>query len=179
MSDPWTAAWEEAEASVPPTVDIFSTIELQHVAFVDIIDGPFSVRAVAGTAIAQTFRIEPGADLDGGADVVFEPIPFYSELPEVSEGTTPTCKVIIDSVGDELIPYLEAATQVRADMIAIFRQYRSDDLTIPCYGPCQFLVKQVSLKGSTIEGVAKIDDLANRKFPSRVFTLSEYPGLVS
>lgn len=178
MADVWTDAWEEAEASVPPTVDIYHTLELQHAAFFDLETGPFSVRAVAGDYADQSFTLEDGAVLDGGATVVFSAIPFYSEFPEVSEGTTPTCKITIDCVGDELIPYLEAATLVRSDMIAIYRQYRSDDRTAPCYGPVQFNIKQATLKSSVIEGIAKIDDLANRKFPSRVYRLSEYPGLV-
>lgn len=177
MVDVWTAAWEEAEASVPPTIEVYHTLELQHPAFID--GGvPFAVRAVAGDYAPQTFTIEDGAVLDAGAAVVFDPIPFYSEMPEVQEGQTPTCKITVDSVGDELIPYLEAATQVRADLVAIYRQYRSDDMTAPCYGPVQFVIKQVTLKSSTIEGVAKIDDLVNRKFPKRVFSLAEYPGLI-
>lgn len=177
MADPWTAAWEEAQASVPATIEVYHTLELQHSAFV-VLAVPFAVRAVAGDYADQTFRIEVGAALDGGADVVFKAIPFYTEFPEVSEGTTPSCRITIDSVGDEIIPYLEAATKVRSDMVAIYRQYRSDDRTAPCYGPIEFRIKQASLKSSTIEGIAKIDDLANRKFPRRVYQLTEYPGLV-
>lgn len=179
MVDVWTAAWEEAEASVPPTIDVYHTLELQHPAFVDVVTGPFSVRAVAGDYADQTFTIEAGAVLNGGAAVVFKAIPFYSEMPEVQEGQTPSCKITVDSVGDEIIPYLEAATLTRADMVAIYRQYRSDDMTAPCYGPVQFVIKQVTLKSSTIEGIAKIDDLVNRKFPKRVYTLQEYPGLIA
>lgn len=179
MSDPWTDAWEEAEASVPATVEVFQTLELQHLAFVDVDTGPFSVRAVAGTAFDQMFTIEEGAVLNPGETVAFKAIPFYSEMPEFQEGKTPECSIKIDSVGEEMIPYLEEATKVRSDMIAIFRQYRSDDLTAPCYGPVQFLIKQVTLKSSTIEGTAKIDDLVNRKFPKRVYTYSEYPGLTA
>lgn len=177
MADVWTAAWEEAEASVPPTILVYHTLELQHPAFTDGVT-PFAVRAVAGDYKDQTFTLEVGATLNGGEAVLFKAIPFYSEMPEVSEGKTPEIKITIDSVGEEIIPYLEAATQIRADMISIYRQYRSDDLTAPCYGPVEFLIKQVTLKSSTIEGVAKIDDLVNRKFPSRVYTLTEYPGLI-
>lgn len=179
MANPWTDAWEEAEASVPPNVDVFCTLELQHLAFVDVNTGPFSVRAVAGTPHDQTFRIESGAVLNPDEDVEFKAIPFYSERPEFQEGKTPECRITVDSVGDELIPYLEEATKIRSDMIAIYREYRSDDLTAPCYGPVQFLIKQVSLRSSTIEGVAKIDDLVNRKFPSRVYSYKDYPGLQS
>lgn len=177
MTDVWTAAWEEAEASTPPTIDVYHTLELQHSAFVDA-GVPFSIRAVAGDYADQDFTLEDGATIDGGATVTFTALPFYTEFPEVAEGTTPSCKISIDSVGDELIPYLEAATKVRSDMIAIYRQYRSDDRSAPCYGPVEFRIKQATLRSSTIEGVCKIDDLANRKFPSRVYQLKEYPGLV-
>jgi hypothetical protein len=33
------------------------------------------------------------------------------------------------------------------------------------------------MTGTRIEGMASIDDLANQKFPSRVYTAKEYPGL--
>jgi hypothetical protein len=177
MADPWTAAWEEAQASVPPAIEVYHTLELQHAAFINA-SVPFAVRAVAGDYADQIFRIEAGAVMDAGANVTFKAIPFYTEFPEVSEGTTPSCRITVDSVGDELIPYLEAATKVRSDMVAIYRQYRSDDRNAPCYGPIEFRIKQASLKSSTIEGMCKIDDLANRKFPKRVYQLVEYPGLV-
>lgn len=176
--NPWTDAWEEAEASVPPTVDVYCTLELQHLAFVE--DGvPFAVRAVAGSYNDETFTLELGANVNPGEAVVFKAIPFYSERPEIQEGKTPECRITVDSIGDELIPYLEEATKIRSDMVAIYREYRSDDRTAPCYGPCQFLIKQVVLRSSTIEGVAKIDDLVNRKFPSRVYNYDEYPGLIA
>ena len=33
------------------------------------------------------------------------------------------------------------------------------------------------MTGTHIEGMASIDNLANKKFPSRVYTTKEYPGL--
>lgn len=178
MPDPWTDAWAEAEASLPPTVDMYCTIELKHPAFVE--NGvPFSVRAVAGSYSSIMAGIELGAELNPGEMVEFKPIPFYADKPEFQEGKTPECRITVDSIGDELIPYLEAATKIRADMVSIYREYRSDDMTAPCYGPVEFLIKQVTLKSSTIEGIGKIDDLVNKKFPSRVYTYSEYSGLVA
>ena len=67
--------------------------------------------------------------------------------------------------------------QLRANLIAIYREYRSDDVSAPCFGPVEFIVRQVSMTGTRIEGMASIDDLANKKFPSRVYTTKEYPGL--
>lgn len=178
-AEPWTEAWEEAEASNPPGVDVFHTLELIHPAFVDDIDGPFSVRCVNGVGEPMNFTLEDGAPLNGGETVEFRAIPFKDELPDFAEGQTPTCKITVDSIGDEIIPYLEAATQVRADMIAIYRQYRSDDTSAPCYGPVQFVVKKVRQKAASIEGQAQLKNLSNLKFPNKVFTFTDFPGLAN
>lgn len=178
-AEPWTAAWEEAETTNPPGVDVFHTLELIHPSFVDNITGPFSVRAVNGTPNDQVFTLEDGAPLNGGQAVTFKAIPFEDEPPEYGEGVTPTCKIIIDSIGEEVTPYLEDAITVRADLVAIYRQYRSDDTTGPCYGPIQFVVKRVTLKGTRLEGHAQLKNLSNYKFPNKVFTYQEFPGLAS
>jgi hypothetical protein len=174
--EPWTAAWEEAEASNPPGIDIFHTLELIHPEFIGE-SGPFSVRAVNGTSEDQTFTLEEGAPLNGGEAVLFKAIAFSDELPEFAEGQTPSCKVAVDNIGEEVSPYLENAVTVRADLIAIYRQYRSDDSSEPCYGPIQFVVKKVTLKNSRLEGDAMLKNMSNFKFPNKVFTYDEYPGL--
>src|SRR6201993_4713558 len=163
--EPWTAAWEEAEASNPAGGTTDHTIELIHPEFVDDITGPFSVRAVNGTAQDQTFTLEAGAPLNGGQAVVFKAIPFSDEMSEFAEGQTPTCQLAIDGVGDEISPYLDAVISVRADLIAIYRQYRSDDLSEPCFGPVQFVIKKVTLKQARLEGTAQLKNLSNLKFP--------------
>jgi hypothetical protein len=177
-TEPWTAAWEEAEASNPTGVVTFHTIELIHPEFVDDDTGPFSIRAVNGTPDPQTFTLEAGAPLNGGQAVVFSPIAFSDDLPEFAEGQAPSCQLAVDGVGDEISPYLENVVSVRADLICIYRQYRSDDLTEPCYGPIQFVVKKVTLKQARLEGTAQLKNLSNLKFPNKVFTYDEFPGLL-
>lgn len=177
MPDPWTDAWAEAEVTGTPGVEVYQTLELIHPAFVDAIEGAFSIRAVAETYVDQKFTLEPGAPLNGGEEVDFKAIPFSSDMPEIVEGKTPECTISVDNVGEELEPYIEAAAQMRADMIAILRQYRDDDRSEPCYGPVFFVIKNVTVTGSTVTGTAKIDDLANRKFPSRFYNLGEYKAL--
>lgn len=178
-SEPWTAAWEEAETSNPTGLLIYHTLELLHPSFNDPTLGAFSVRAVNGTTDDQTFTLEAGAPLNGGTAVLFKAIMFTADLPEFTEGATPTCKIAIDNVGEEVIPYLEAATGVRADLTAIYRQYRSDDFTAPCYGPVQFVIKKVTAKNTRLEGQAQLKNLSNLKFPNKVFTFDEFPGLIS
>lgn len=179
MSDPFTEAWEEAAATAPPQLTVYVTLELRHDAFVDAEEGPFAIRAVAGVGDPVTLGLEPEAVLNGGEMVEFKAIPFESEPPEYAEGKTPESRVTVDNVARELIPHLEAAVSMRSDMICTYREYRSDDLTSPCFGPVTFRMKRVSVKGVSVTGVARIDDLANRKFPNKVYTLTDYPGLSS
>lgn len=176
MADPWTEAWEEAEASAPPGVQIYATLELQHPIFVEG-STPFAIRVVAGSPNDELFTLEPGAILNGGQEVNFQAVPFFAERPQYEEGKTPESMITIDNVARILTPYLEDAVLTRADMTAIYREYRSDDRTEPCYGPVQFLVKNVKVTGTQVTGAARIDDLANRKFPNKVYTINEYPGL--
>jgi hypothetical protein len=171
------AAWEEAAASVPASVKVYFTLELQHPGFVDETMTPIPIRCVAGVAEDIQFGIEEGATFNGGEMATFTAIPFYADFPEFAEGKVPETRVVLDNVSRELVPHIEAALAVRADLIAIYREYRSDDLSAPCYGPVEFVVRRITMSGTRIEGMASLDNLANKKFPTRVYTTREYPGL--
>lgn len=175
-ADPWTAAWEEAEATCPATVTIYSTLELQHPAFLqDDVEVP--IRCVTDVHEDQEFGIELGADFDAGEMALFQAVPFSAERPEFAEGKAPECEIRVDNIGREIIGYLEAAVQVKADLAVIYREYRSDDLTEPCYGPIRFVMRKVKVTGTAVIGTARLDDLANRKFPARTYTVDRFPGL--
>jgi hypothetical protein len=178
MADPWTAAFEEAEASVPPSVDVYATLEFQHASFLDENDQPMAIRVVAETPDDQLFTIEDGAALNGGEEVSFKAIHFFADLPEVAEGQMPEVRITIDDAARELVPLMEAAIQIKASLVCLFRQYRSDDRAEPCYGPVSFVMRRVKVKGATVSGLAKLDDLGNAKFPRGVYTVAEFRGLL-
>jgi hypothetical protein len=172
-----TAAWEEADASVPASVQVYFTLELQHPGFVDESTNPLPIRCVTGVYEDMQLGIEDGAVFDAGALATFRAIPFCADFPEFAEGRVPETRVTVDNVSRELVPHIESALSLRADLIAIYREYRSDDLSAPCFGPVEFIVRNITMTGTHIEGMASIDNLANKKFPSRVYTTKEYPGL--
>lgn len=176
MADPWTAAWEEANASVPPDVMLYFTLELQHLAFLEG-ETPIAIRAVTDVYEDMDFTIEDGAVMNGGETVTFKAIPFSAEMPEVAEKRMPECAITIDNVARELIPYLEEAVTMQADLVCLYREYRSDDVSEPCFGPVQFVMRGVEVNGATVRGMARIDDLANTKFPRRVYTIQEFAAL--
>jgi len=178
MPDPWTAAWEEAEATAPPGVVVYCTLELQHPGIVDISNTVIPIRCVTDVTDDMDFGIEAGALYNGGGTGAFQAIPFFADRPVFAEGQTPACNVTIDGVAREITPHLEAAISIKADLVAIYREYRSDDLTEPCYGPVEFVMRKVTVTGATVTGQAQLDDLANRKFPYKVYSINEFPGLL-
>lgn len=176
MSDPWNAAWEEAEASPAPGYVVYHTLELQHPAFTE--DGEeFPVRVVNGANEEVELGIEAGADFNAGENVMFEPVAFDADSPEIGQAKVPECKLTIDNVGELIMPYLEEAVGYKANMKVIYRQYRSDDPTVPCYGPTEFLMKIISASGTRLSGTARLEDLNNRKFPNLFYTIQKFPGL--
>jgi hypothetical protein len=173
MADPWTEAWEEAEASLPPQVVVYPTIELRHPSFTD----PVAVRFVSGAPDDMQFRLEAGAVLDGGDMVTFYAVPFSAERPEFAEGRMPECAITIDNVNREVVPAIEEAVKVRADLVVVYREYRSDDVEAPCFGPVEFKMRRVRMTGTTLTGTATLDNLGNRKFPGLIYSVNDFPGL--
>lgn len=177
MSDPWTAAWAEAEASCPVDTRVFLTIELQHPGFLDGEGNPVPIRNVLDVE-ARSLGIESGAVFNGGTMQEFLPAAFESGRPDYAEGKVPECQIIIDNVARDLTPYLNEAVKVRANLVLIYREYREDDVSEPCYGPVEFVIRSVNITGSKVTGTARLADLANTKFPRRIYTRAEFPALI-
>lgn len=176
MPSTGTQAWVEAEAGPDPSVVSYWTLEFQHPAFLEAGD-PVPIRIVAEVPDDMEFGIELGATFNAGETATFKAVPFRSELGEVAQGRMPECNITIDNASRFMIPHLQAAVQQRADIVLLLRQYLSSDLSEPAYGPVQYSVTSVMVDGPTVTGVARLSDLANKKFPSLVYTANEFPGL--
>lgn len=170
-------AWAEANAACPIDPLIYYTIELQHPAFVE--DGePIPLRFVVDVEDRQ-FGIEPGALFDAGNLANFVACAFQSEYPEFGEAKIPSSRVAVDNISGHVSPLLNAAVKVRANLVLIYREYRADDVSEPCYGPVRYLLTEVVAKGSRVEGIASLKDLTNSKFPMRTYTRTLFQGLVA
>ncbi len=177
MPDIWDPAWAEAEASCSAGVLMYETLELQHPAFLEA-GVPIALRFTLGK-VARSFGIEATATFNPGTMQTFTPITFTSKRPDFEQGKVPECRVSFDNVGRTLMPYLNAAVKVRADLVLIYRQYLDDDVSQPSEGPYQFIIRNVRTSGSRVEGTAKLTDLANMKFLRRVYTRKQFPALVA
>lgn len=177
MSVSQNAAWEEAEASCTTEYDVYYTLELQHPAIQDGEGNEVPARLVHDV-MPRTLGIEASALFTPGTIATFAPSSFTSPFAELAQGQIPQAQISIDNVARELTAYLEAAVGFNADLKAIYREYRDDDPSEPIYGPVEFLISSARVVGASVTGVARLSNLANKKFPRRVYTRAAFAGLV-
>lgn len=167
-------AWEEAQASCPPSVKQYDTLEIYHPSFAE------PARIVANVGDDMSFGLEPGAPFDGGETVLFTACPLAVEWPEVRQGQPAQSKVSIDNVNRELVPKIRGALSVRAYIKVTFRQYLSSDLTEPAYGPVEFILKDVQMVAATLTGNVVVSMLTSKRFPrqDKNYTYTQFPSLL-
>ena len=175
MAD-WKPAWEEAIASCPTDVRVVDTLELQHPAI--LFEGINRPARIVNDVVERSLGIELSGVFDPGELVEFTPSAFGAAFPKYSEGQVPTCEIEIDNVARELTAYLEAALGYNAELTAIFRQYSLTDPGEPIYGPIAFTIRNVRVSGTRITGAARVSNLVDKPFPTRVYTRARFPGLV-
>jgi hypothetical protein len=179
MANEWTAAWAEAQASVPANIVELYTIELLHPAFFDPNGNPVSMRLVRDTQ-DHTLLLESNAPLNPSTSVLFTAVPFDVPWPEQQQDQVPELLIRIDNVGRELAPYLDDAVRVSAPITVIFRVYLFDTTAgtkVAGITPISFPLRRVTVSESYIEGSASPADLANLRAMRLVYDIKTYPGL--
>ena len=173
MVDFWTPEYAINIASNPKTDVQLVTVELLHPAF-----GAQSVRVV-NQLEDKTLRLEPGAPLNGGQDVVFKAVPFEIEWPGFEEGRPVEAVLRVDNIGREVSRYLDQAETMNATLTVIFRVYLASDPTTVAYGPFRMVMREITETGSSIEGRVTLANPQNLKFLRKVYSAQEYPSLLA
>ena len=179
MSDPWTEAWAEAQASVPADKVELVCLELLHPDFLTATGDPDPLRAVCDRR-DWSLQLEAGAPLDAGSTVTFKGIPFDMPWPEIAEGQVPSLTIRIDNIGREMVPYLRAAARLRTPITTILRVYIHDMTsgdTAPGIDPITFQLRTVTVTDTSVTGTASPADLANIRACREVYDLERFPGL--
>lgn len=169
-------AWAEAETHAPVNVETYHTIELQHPGIRDGEGNPIPLRYILDVE-ARLLGIEIGATFTPGEMALFEPTALQFDLPEQAEGRVPVSRLAIDNVSGALTPYLDAAIAYAADLKLIYRGYTADDLSSPAYGPMEFVLTNITVDGTRVEGTATISDFGDMSVPSLVYRADDFPGL--
>lgn len=164
-------ALAEAYASASPEVVVLHTLELWHPSW------DAAVRLVQDFAnLAAT--LEGDAPVDAGEEVVFTACPFSFTLPQVGEGRQ-ELSIQIDNVSRELMPLIEAADLTSSTPIrATYRPYLSTDTSAPHMSPVLTLdVVRISANAMQVTCSCAHADYLNRRFPRRIYTVEEFPGI--
>lgn len=181
MTNPWTEAWAEAQASAPANLVELFTLEMLHPSFVDVHGSPSPIRVVRDTQ-DHSLLLEASAPVGGGTSVLFTCVPFEVPWPEIEEGRVPELKIRVDNVGRELAPYVDAAILVQAPVTVIFRVYLWDSDTETAElgtDPISFSMREITVTETYVEGTASPADLANLQFLRLIYDVANFPTLSS
>jgi hypothetical protein len=154
-------AIQEAYASAPIDVIIYHTLEIYHPNF----NAP--IRVVRGHE-----------NLTAGGQV-YQAFAFDFTLPSVTPNGAMGLSITIDNVDRLIVQQLELASQSADGIIVTYKAWLSTDLSTPQNNPPLILeVESVSANASTVTAFAVLGNFKNRKFPARIYTDAEFPGLL-
>ncbi|PPD36743.1 MAG: transcriptional regulator [Methylomonas sp.] len=182
-NDNLSAAIKEAYASAPSDSVIIHTLEFRHAGFLDSNNQVESIRVCLDYRDWEA-KLEDDAALFAGQFKTFVGYNFDIELPGVESLASPTVKITIDNVSQEIITQLDQAVILPDLLYVTYRPYLSNDvdgsgrLNAPHMDPVLTLqVDQVSADSANITAIASFGDFANRRFPFEEYTVTRFPGL--
>ena len=169
-----SAAIKEAYASAPSNDIIYHTLEIHHPDFA------LPIRVVRDS-VDLTATLEATAPRNPGASVSFVGFAFDIVPPEVISTGMPTCVLEIDNVSREILAQIEAATGSTELITVIYRQFLSSNLAGgPENDPPLILtILSITANAFRISAVCGFGDLVNKKFPSKIYTAEQFPGLIA
>lgn len=165
MNDTLSDAIKEAYTICPSDKVTYETLEIRQ----DGVQNPIY--------IVKSRRSISAFD-ENGYERVFEPVGFEIIRPASTEEGIQTLNVVISNVGRRFNDFVVTAKSRRVPVLAIYRAYLSDDLTIPQTNPPLILyLKDLEATPLQVTGRATFMDVINRKFPSEIYSRDRFPAL--
>ena len=164
-------AIREAYASAPAAI-IWHTLELNHASF------STPIRVVRDRADLSA-RLEATAPIGASQLVTFTGFAFEVTPPAAQSSASPTCSIEIDNVDRSILAQIEAAMTSTSLITVTYRQFlQGRETTGPENDPpLTMTISAISATPLRIKATAGFDNLANRRFPARTYTLDDFPGL--
>ncbi|MEI9885904.1 MAG: DUF1833 family protein [Rhizomicrobium sp.] len=178
-TEPFSDSLREYYFSAEPGVAALDTIELRHSAFLAE-DGvtPVAVRFV-NDPVDLVAALEADAPMNGGEEVTFVAGGFSATIPEQSSPGLSTFQLEVMNVSREMMPWMDLAAASNEPIQLSYRQYRSDELTLPGLVMHGLTIHSASAGILRVTAQAGYEDFLNRPHPSRIYTLQEFPGLAN
>ncbi len=178
-------ALAEAYASAPANEFVIRGVELIHPRFQDGEGNPDSLRAALDER-EWTLPHEATARMHPGQSVLYEPLALRAVMPAQDEGGFGELRLSLDNVPRTFLPQIEAAAEVRASAILVYREWvavqdtETGEFTLPAEPDLivgELTVKRITTRMLTIECSATFIDLLRKGFPTAVFDRDAFPGL--
>lgn len=167
-------ALKEAYASAPSNIVVISTLEIRHPAFAE------PIRVVNDYAPVDAM-LESNAPLNPGQVVTFQAFSFELTLPEVMDKGVPELGIKIDNVSREIIRNIELAIPQPDKLEVTYRAYLSNDLMSGPHNdpPLHLTIVSIEADALAINAKASVADFINKKFPSKEYDETRFPGLIA
>lgn len=177
-------ALAEAYSSAPVDKLVLHTLEFIHPAIVDEEGEPTAIRVVSDAGIdlggglrGYELPLEATAQLNAGEDVIYLATSFDISFPVLDANTTPELTIKVDNAASLLMPHLDAIVGIKADLIVNYRAYFSDS-TEPEHIIRGLRCTDTEANQLVVQAKASFVDLLNRSFPSKVYSISDFPALL-
>jgi hypothetical protein len=180
MPDPSISeALLESYALAPANDDvILHTVEIRHPAFVDSEGNPDSIWVVADNR-DWVLTIEEGAEIKGGQSVNHQKMAFNFTLPPIQPGATPEIEVSLDGVSRIIAEQLDLAVADGSPIVMVYRPFLASDTSEPQMDPPpSFELGDVQVGVMTVRARARTGVDLRVAFPRRLYTTTEFPGLI-
>lgn len=165
-------AIKEAYAAAPNNDVAYHTLEIYHPSFTTPI-------RVVRDFVDLSAKLEATAPRDASTYVTFVGYAFDIVPPEVSTTGVPQLQITIDNVSRDIMAGLEAAVTTSTPITVIYRMFLASDLAAPQNNPPMTLtIISLSADVFRITATATFGDLVNKRFPSQVYNIETFPGLV-
>jgi Domain of unknown function (DUF1833) len=168
----FSKAYAEAIASAKMGDPVLITLEMRHPDFRDEDGNPTSARVVAD------YRNLTATD-ENGQTHTYIGVPFRHVKGDQSDSGAPrTATVEIDNVTRQIVQALMQARGSDEPVEVVVREYLPSDTSAPHVLPVS--VYELSAPIATVETVQAqlgYGNLTNMKWPARVYTVEEFPGL--
>jgi hypothetical protein len=170
-------ALREAYASAPNDVVILHTLEIRHPDFKDESGQSTAIRVVRDQTDLVA-RLEANAPVNAGQQVRFVAMGFDFDLPPVDMAPVPEITVTLDNVSRDIIKHLDEASMSETPIEVTYRPYLSTDLEGPQMDPpITLVITEVEADSQRVSARARMVDIGNKTFPSRLYTATDFPGL--
>ena len=109
---------------------------------------------------------------------IFEVVRHKVSVQEMQQPPDPINAITLDNVTREIVKHLDEASASESSIEVTYRPYLSNDLSGPQMDPpITLVITEVEADVQRVTAKARMADIGNKTFPSRLYTATEFPGL--